>query len=1006
MSSQPDEHRGGSTEVPDSIPPLEPLDESLQDPKTHSTPTGNSIANSKSDTSIQAEQEDQVESNVESPAPEAGSVDGEAKANGSRLEQAQTESSAKELQQSVQTIHTTEDERHAQEQSPNMAAAIEARRSASDETKASPGAAKKMIAIDLTDDAPTFAIMATEVDMTGVEPTEDAALVPPSSGTPVCTVETESVGMQAQDVIDLTMSDDEDQEAVVIVPRFSAPVVKKEPEENNDQDVIRSDFQGSDQNQATGAGIESVLPHQAFDEGMNQAEMLQIAEFNFNHANPQADRDIEAGASTVHPQYTSDIQEFDSEGENSRLTKDFQSLKRAYNNKKRNNKLTEEDEIDYSRACNAEEERKQLRSNRFAYQFRDAQEQSMFFPEEEPTPSPPTVDISDDPGDEITPATRSKRQRLHDFLVNDDESRTGARPTEVKPRGRGRPRKEAAGHEKVARDGVKKPRTTRGAGGGRRSQGGSKRKGHKMLNDPNELLRTNTIFEDARANLNKRDQPSLGTVKDKRKALQALIASIPEDQRDLYVGEKVDLEKATRAFNAGTMRSDGKGGFVLKGMQSSLKHFQVLGSRFCRERENSKTRPFGGIMGHEMGLGKTVMMIANIIDGRQLATNKPRATLVVVPPALVSQWVDEIEKHASEGVLQDVMLYIPGYKPPTLNPVRSLTNTDVVITSYNEVQRSWPVNSPPPELVTERAKREWYERTLETRRGPLHRVKWHRIVLDEAQAIKNYESKTSEAVCNLDAKYRWAMSGTPVQNRLEEFYPYFRFLRCDHTGTFELFKKNFCKRGSAAATQRLQVFLSKMMVRKTHKDEMFGAPILKLPEIKPVETIEVEFNSVERAIYQIVRNRFFQKLKVFRVTDGLEKNHRTMFVLLLRLRQLVGSPLLIQSTLKTLLETEDLERLWHITEPTSEQQVDEDGRNTIIGLRSVLGRAQTSSPLSNGRRQSQITDGSSSSQDHVAEAAIASSHEANFNFRKYLQALRDAGQWDEANARSICHLCK
>ena len=330
---------------------------------------------------------------------------------------------------------------------------------------------------------------------------------------------------------------------------------------------------------------------------------------------------------------------------------------------------------------------------------------------------------------------------------------------------------------------------------------------------------------------------------------------------------------------------------------------------------------------------------------------------------------------------------------------------DIVVTSYNEVMRSWPVNSPPAWLVTEQAKREWWDNELATNRGVLHRVKWHRVVLDEAQAIKNYESKTSEAICNLEARNRWAISGTPVQNRLEEFYPYFRFLRCDYTGTYELFKKNFCKRGSAAAIQRLQVFLSRIMIRKTHKDEMFGAPILKLPEIKPVDTIEVEFNAVERAIYQIVRERFWQKIKGFRTKEGLEKNYRTIFVLLLRLRQLVGSPLLIQSTLKSLLETEDFERLWQIT-GTDSRQMDQDSRNTIVGLQAGLNHCQAESSSKGSRRNSQMTEVSGSSQGPVAEATIESPGSAGFHFRKYLQALRDAGQWEEANARSVCHSCK
>ena len=283
-----------------------------------------------------------------------------------------------------------ESEKGALEQSPQPAAAIENRRSASDEVKVSP---------------------ATEVAVVDGELTEDAALGPASSGTPICTVETEPVDVHAQEVIDLTMSDDdEDQEAVVTVTKLRAPLVKKEPGEDNNHDITQSNRLQGSQDHATSTGIESTVPHQGTDEVMNQEEMLQIAMFNFNNASSQDGCDGEGGARTEHHQGTSDLPEFDSEGEDTRLTMEFHNIKKSYQTKKRNNQLTDEDEIDYSRACHAEEERKQLRSNRFAYQFRDAQEQSMFFPEEEPTPSPPTVDISDDPGDEITPAARSKRQ--------------------------------------------------------------------------------------------------------------------------------------------------------------------------------------------------------------------------------------------------------------------------------------------------------------------------------------------------------------------------------------------------------------------------------------------------------------------------------------------------------------------------------------------------------------------------------------------------------------------
>lgn len=73
----------------------------------------------------------------------------------------------------------------------------------------------------------------------------------------------------------------------------------------------------------------------------------------------------------------------------------------------------------------------------------------------------------------------------------------------------------------------------------------------------------------------------------------------------------------------------------------------------------------------------------------------------------------------------------------------------------------------------------------------LHRVCFYRIVLDEAQAIKTYNSQISIACRGLIGKHRWALTGTPIQNTADELYPYFKFLRIKHTGSLEVFKHNF-----------------------------------------------------------------------------------------------------------------------------------------------------------------------------------------------------------------------
>jgi len=110
--------------------------------------------------------------------------------------------------------------------------------------------------------------------------------------------------------------------------------------------------------------------------------------------------------------------------------------------------------------------------------------------------------------------------------------------------------------------------------------------------------------------------------------------------------------------------------------------------------------------------------------------------------------------------------------------------------------------------------------------GMLHRVKFFRIVLDEAQAIKNHMSATSMACRALKGIHHWAITGTPILNTVKEFYPYFKFLKEPHTGSYRIFKHNFCSPDDPDGTEKLSVFLRKIMIRRTHLDRLFDARLL------------------------------------------------------------------------------------------------------------------------------------------------------------------------------------
>lgn len=212
--------------------------------------------------------------------------------------------------------------------------------------------------------------------------------------------------------------------------------------------------------------------------------------------------------------------------------------------------------------------------------------------------------------------------------------------------------------------------------------------------------------------------------------------------------------------------------------------------------DHSDLGPRGGILADQMGLGKTIMMLANIVNGKVKKSARPKATLVVASPALVLQWFDEIRRHCESDKenkhgLGRIWVYKSSERHDDDDIKEIVQGADIVLTTYNEVCGSYPKAQVPPDLVTSAQKDAWWREYYADNRGLLHDCKWLRVVLDEAQAIKNHKSHTSMACRALEAQHYWAITGTPVQNTVNEFYPYFKFIRDGTTGSFRQFRENF-----------------------------------------------------------------------------------------------------------------------------------------------------------------------------------------------------------------------
>jgi SNF2 family DNA or RNA helicase len=259
---------------------------------------------------------------------------------------------------------------------------------------------------------------------------------------------------------------------------------------------------------------------------------------------------------------------------------------------------------------------------------------------------------------------------------------------------------------------------------------------------------------------------------------------------------------------------------------------------------------------------------------------------------------------------------------------------DIVLASYNEVMRSYPCNVPPIELQTARQKTDWWEKTYQEQRGVLHRMFFKRVVLDEAQQIKNHQGRISIACRALMAEHRWALSGTPILNSLEELYPYFKFLGVPQTASFKIFKENYCGNGTGENAERLLARLSQFMIRRTHADRMFNAPILKLPQAIQI-THWCEFNPVERSVYNIVHERFALNINKLSRDDALAKSYNNILTMLLRLRQLAAHPLMLQFVMRDLLEREDIEMIKDVVRDQAAAANVAHGR-TILAIRKQL----------------------------------------------------------------------
>ncbi len=163
-----------------------------------------------------------------------------------------------------------------------------------------------------------------------------------------------------------------------------------------------------------------------------------------------------------------------------------------------------------------------------------------------------------------------------------------------------------------------------------------------------------------------------------------------------------------------------------------------------------------GILADDMGLGKTLTTLSLILSHKpQTEDCDVKTTLIVCPTSLINEWCKEIRKHTIEGKVSFYVLH--GQEKtkmvktlPTQEFISRIENVDIIITNYH---------------------------TIQSVLGILKCIKFLRIILDEAHFIKNAKSKSFGSIHSLSSRFKWCLTGSPINNELDDLYSLVRWLR-------------------------------------------------------------------------------------------------------------------------------------------------------------------------------------------------------------------------------------
>lgn len=260
-----------------------------------------------------------------------------------------------------------------------------------------------------------------------------------------------------------------------------------------------------------------------------------------------------------------------------------------------------------------------------------------------------------------------------------------------------------------------------------------------------------------------------------------------------------------------------------------------------------------------MGLGKTVEALSLILAN---PSNDPacKTTLIVAPVALMRQWEKELARHVHPHHRLRVYVYHGNGKKADFDRLRTF---DVVLTTFGTLAQEMKLKE--ARMVAEATQRE--QQDVQFKRPAREMLSllgqkstWYRVILDEAQCIKNRNTLTSKAANDLQARHRLCMTGTPMMNSIDELYALIRFLKIAPYNVWGRFSSDISKllktnkdRLRSRAMGRVQAVLKSIMLRRGKTTLVDGKQICEIPP-KHTNLQSVEFSDAEHEIYKAIES--------------------------------------------------------------------------------------------------------------------------------------------------------